>query len=210
MYKLKEIVALIILITSWWAGLQTLWRFWLKDLPIDEMVGPDALAVCLAHRGLPIGFLLLRYSVLFTVESFSLLYLLVISWFICSRRWCIDKLGVFNLSCSTWELSLRLARCETSSGPPVRYFTDRSEAVLLLWIFYVYLSRCCYAFVHDSLYVPCGHLLGKGWPLGSRLWCLTVSLSLFHWYPWSDVVLVSISDLCTLTLSKAICSHPCS
>ena len=34
---------------------------------------------CLAHRGLPVGFLLLRYSVLFTVESLSLLYLLVIS-----------------------------------------------------------------------------------------------------------------------------------
>ena len=32
-----------------------------------------------AHRGLPVGFLLLRYSVLFTVESLSLLYLLVIS-----------------------------------------------------------------------------------------------------------------------------------
>ena len=30
-------------------------------------------------RGLPVGFLLLRYSVLFTVESLSLLYLLVIS-----------------------------------------------------------------------------------------------------------------------------------
>ena len=30
----------------------------------------------LAHRGLPVGFLLLRYSVLFAVESLSLLYLL--------------------------------------------------------------------------------------------------------------------------------------
>ena len=29
----------------------------------------DALAVCWAHWGLPVGFLLLRYSVLFTVES---------------------------------------------------------------------------------------------------------------------------------------------
>ena len=37
-----------------------------------------------------------RYSVLFTVESLSLLHLLVISWFICFRRWCIDKLGVFH------------------------------------------------------------------------------------------------------------------
>ena len=40
---------------------------------------PDALAVCRVHRGLPVGFLLLRYPVLFTVESLSLLYLLFIS-----------------------------------------------------------------------------------------------------------------------------------
>ena len=42
----------------------------------DEMVGTDAVAVCQAHRELPVGFLSLRYSVLFTVESLSLLYLL--------------------------------------------------------------------------------------------------------------------------------------
>ena len=30
---------------------------------------------------------------------------------------------------------------------------------------------------------------GKGCPLGSCLWCLTVSLSLSHWYPVSGVVL---------------------
>ena len=39
----------------------------------------DALAVCRALRGLPVGFLLHRYLVLLTVESLSLLYLLVIS-----------------------------------------------------------------------------------------------------------------------------------
>ena len=33
----------------------------------------DALAFCRAHQGLPVGLLLLRYSVLFTVESLSLL-----------------------------------------------------------------------------------------------------------------------------------------
>ena len=77
-------------------GLQTLWRFRLKDLSIDEMVGPDTLAVCRTHGGLPVGFLLLRYSLLFTVESLSLLYHLVISWFVCSGRWCIDKLGFFH------------------------------------------------------------------------------------------------------------------
>ena len=32
--------------------------------------------------------------------------------------------------------------------PPVKYFTDRSKAVLLLWIFYVFvLSYVCYVFV---------------------------------------------------------------
>ena len=56
-----------------------------------------------------------------------------------------------------------------------------------------------YAFVRFRLYVFCGHLLGKGWPLGSRLWFLTVSLSLSIgilgqvWY-----LIVSIPDLCTL------------
>ena len=38
-----------------------------------------SLVDCRAQGGLPVGFLLLRYSVLFTVESLSLLYLLAIS-----------------------------------------------------------------------------------------------------------------------------------
>ena len=42
---------------------------------------PDVLAVCQAYWGLPVGFLLFQYSVLFTVDSLSLLYLLVISCF---------------------------------------------------------------------------------------------------------------------------------
>ena len=77
---------------------------------------------------------------------------------------------------------------------PVRYFTDHSTTVLLLWIFYIFFLSCvCYAFVRVCLYVPCGHLLGmgNGLPLGSRLWCLTVSLLLSYWYPGSDVVLDS-------------------
>ena len=35
---------------------------------------------------------------------------------------------------------------------------------------------------------------GGVWPLGSRLWCLTVSLSLSHWYPGSGVVLDCIDS----------------
>ena len=52
-----------------------------------------------------------------------------------------------------------------------------------------FLSSVCFVFVRVCLYVLCGHLLGKGWPLGSQLWCLTVSLSLSHCYPGSGVVL---------------------
>ena len=67
-------------------------------------------------------------------------------------------------------------------------------------LFCFFLSCVCYAFVCVCLYVPCGYLLGKGWPHGSRLFYPTVSLSLSHWYPGSGVVLnVSIPDLCTLT-----------
>ena len=53
-------------------------------------------------------------------------------------------------------------RRETGLSPPVKYFTDRSKAVLLLWIVYVFLSCVCYAFVRVCLFVHCGHLLGKG------------------------------------------------
>ena len=51
-----------------------------------------------------------------------------------------------------------------------------------------FLSFVCCGFVRVCLFVPCGHLLGKAWPLDSRLWGLTVSLSLSHWYPGSGVV----------------------
>ena len=48
--------------------------------------------------------------------------------------------------------------------------------------------------MRGCLYVLCGHLLGKGWPFGSRLWCLTVSLWVSHWYPWTGVVLDCIDS----------------
>ena len=59
---------------------------------------------------------------------------------------------------------------------------------------------CLLCPVRVCLYVLRGHLLGKGWPLGSRLWCL---LLVCHfpigilgqvWY-----LIVSIPDLCNLT-----------
>ena len=62
----------------------------------------------------------------------------------------------------------------------------------LLCFFCLVFAMPLYARV--CLYVPRGHLLGKGRPLGSRLWCLTVSLLLSHWYPGSGVVLDCIDS----------------
>ena len=41
------------------------------------------------------------------------------------------------VSCSTSELRVGLEHRETGLSPPVKYFTDRSKAVLLLWIIFV-------------------------------------------------------------------------
>ena len=46
------------------------------------------------------------------------------------------------------------------------FLIDRSKVVLLLWIFFAICVSCMYVnFLVCSLQ-PCGHLLGKGWPLG--------------------------------------------
>ena len=57
-----------------------------------------------------------------------------------------------------------------------------------------FLPCVCNVFVCVCLFVPCGHLMGKGWPLGSSLWCLIVSLSICLWYPVSGVVLDCIDS----------------
>ena len=56
--------------------------------------------------------------------------------------------------------------------------------VLLLWIIYVISALLCYAFMRACLLMPCGHLLGKGWPLGSRLWCLNCEVVTFPLVSW--------------------------
>ena len=75
----------------------------------------------------------------------------------------------------------------------VIWFIRRSKVVLLLWIIYVTSVLFCYVFMIVCLLMPCGHLLGKGWPLGSCMWCLIVTLSLSHWYLRSVVVLDCIN-----------------
>ena len=74
------------------------------------------------------------------------------------------------LKMHVWKLKIltfRNSNFKTWFKPSSKKISDRSKVVLLSWIFYVFYVLCVYAFVCVCLYVPCGHLLGKGWPLGS-------------------------------------------
>ena len=64
------------------------------------------------------------------------------------------------------KLHGRIKSGDRGSGPLLENYKDIgfcSKAVLLLWIFYIFVLSCvCCAFVRVCLYVLCGHLLGKG------------------------------------------------
>ena len=106
------------------------------------------MAVCRAHGGLPVGFLLLRYSVLFTVESLSLHYLLVISCLpcLCARLFLCALWSPAGKGLTSW-LSFMVSNCEFFTFPLVpgsgvvldcifsylythKYFYDPSNSVL--------------------------------------------------------------------------------
>ena len=78
-------------------------------------------------------------------------------------------------------------RRETGLSPPVKYFTDRSKAVLLLWIIYVIsvlFTRCLRACLFiDALWSPAGK--------GLTSWFFTIGILGQVW-----CVIVSIPDLC--------------
>ena len=104
------------------------------------------------------------------------------------------------MSWSTSELRVRLAplnRFKPSSKIFYWPFQGGTSFVDLLCFCSV---LCLLCFVRVCLYVLCGHLLGKGWPLGSRFWCLLwvchfpIGILGQVWY-----LIVSIPDLCTIT-----------
>ena len=76
----------------------------------------------------------------------------------------------------------------------ISYFTDRSKAVLLLWIFYVFVLSCvCYVYARlfiCALWSPAG----KGLTSWLSFVVSSVSLSLSQWYPGSGVVLDCIDS----------------
>ena len=104
------------------------------------------------------------------------------------------------VSWSTSELWVRLAplnRFKPSSKIFYWPFQGGTSFVDLLCFCSV---LCLLCFVRVCLYVLRGHLLGKGWPLGSRLWCLLwvchfpIGILGQVWY-----LIVSIPDLCNHT-----------
>ena len=106
---------------------------------------------------------------------------------------------------STSELRVRLAplnRFKPSSKIFYWPFQGGTSFVDLLCFCSV---LCLLCFVRVCLYVLRCHLLGKGWPLGSRLWCLLwvchfpIDILGQVWY-----LIVSIPDLCNLTYFDSI------
>ena len=80
--------------------------------------------------------------------------------------------------------------------PSSYLLTDRSKAVLLLWIIFVICGSCLSLryYLVCSLQ-PCGHLLGKDWPLGSLVCFVTFPYGVLGqvWY-----LIASSPDLCLL------------
>ena len=74
----------------------------------------------------------------------------------------MDKLGIFRANqtsmCLDPHLNEGYGWCrETGLSPQVNICTDRSKAVLLLWIIVLFMSYVCHAFasVHCCLVVTC-------------------------------------------------------
>ena len=84
---------------------------------------------CLSGPPYLLDFFCSGSSVLFAVESLSLLYLLFISWFICSRRWCIDKVGSFMQTKHLCVLIHIWTKGEV--GAPLNWFKPSSKIFLL-------------------------------------------------------------------------------
>ena len=81
---------------------------------------------------------------------------------------------------------------QTGFSSPVKYFTDSSKSVLLLWIIFFVLCLLCLC---ARLFIcALWSLAGKGLTSWLSFVASTVSLSLSHWYPGSGVVLDCIDS----------------
>ena len=118
--------------------------------------------------------------------------ILIWVWPVCQGPICRGTM-VFK-TWSTSELWVRLAQWKRFKPSCKIFLLTVPRRYFFCGSFMLFLYCVCYAFVRVCFLMPCGHLLGKDWPLGSGLWCLIVSLLLSHWYSESGVVLDCIDS----------------
>ena len=84
------------LIARWWDGLQTLWRFRLKDLSINGMVGTWCFGCCQVHGGLPVGLFCssIQFNLLLSLYLCFISFLFLDLYVLGDK--CIDKLGFLH------------------------------------------------------------------------------------------------------------------
>ena len=87
------------------------------------------------------------------------------------------------MSWSTSKLKVRLVLWNQFKPSSKLFLLIVSMRYLFCGSFVFFYVLCLSCFRVCSL-LPCGHLLGKGWPLGSCSWCLIVFLSLSHVLSW--------------------------
>ena len=143
-------------------GPQALWRFrrWL----ICRWEGWGLMSCSLV---MPTGCncwisFLLQYSVVCTVAFLSMFYLIFISWFVCTRRWCIGKLEIFHVNKTSkvsWSTSeLRVSLAPLNKLKPSLDFLWQFQCSASLWIlFLLFLFHVCPDYTVVS--VPCSFVI---------------------------------------------------
>ena len=166
---------------------QTLWRFKPRDLSRYERV----VAWCHVIR-----FLLLRYSVVCTVGSLSLFYLLFIARCVCTSRWGFDKLVIFHANQTSMcpdphqnQVRVRLVPLNMFKPSSIFYWPFKGGASFVDLFYYL-----CFMFVFVML--SCRFLAALCSPVvkGLTSWLSHMSYFLVFchfpiWRPGSGVVL---------------------
>ena len=148
-----------------WVDPETLWRFGLESLlSIVEMVGAWCCVCYQAHGGLTVVFVFCSGIQLYVMLSPYRWFIYFLYFdFVCSRRWLMDKIGIFHANQTFmcldpyqnegWGWYLK-----TSLNPPViSYWPVQGGASFLDLIFYLHLSL---PYCHVYFLQPWGHLLG--------------------------------------------------
>ena len=158
-----------------------------------------------------VGLLLLGHSAVCTVDSLSLLYLLLISRFEWIWRWNIDELGTFHANQTS--ICLDAYKIYGWGWPRYRQICFRPPVFLLTvprrsffcGSFFVICVLCVFVILSCMLLAAFWSPVGKvliSWL--SNMLCCRVLLTLSHMVSWVRFLnrIVSIPDLCLLSYSE--------